>query len=165
MKGMAFTLIGEILIGVASLIVLLMIFTPLPQALGQSYCYLHASFISIIPFPESMRPQPPAFCDTREMKGFERVYVKDANADAIATRIASYALACLKISGDGTSTEDIVCYEIYLSDVNGVVTGSDVNNKVPAKYKSYIEWQAGDAAKQSVLAVYYNATKGKVVIE
>ena len=62
MKGMALSFIAEIIIGVASLLVLLMLFTPLPQALSEGYCYMHSSFVSAIPFPEGMRPAPPSFC-------------------------------------------------------------------------------------------------------
>ena len=166
MKGMAFQLIAEIIIGVASLIVLMMLFTPLPQAMGEGYCYMHNGFVAIIPFPEHMRPNPPSFCGTREMKGFERAYIRETSIELVSRRIASYALACLKVSGDATQDKDIVCYEIYLDEVSGTVTGQDVINEVPQEYRSKIEWKMpGGAGTNSVLAVHYVSSDGKVVIE
>lgn len=163
---MAFTLLAEIIIGVASLMVLLMLFTPLPQALGEGYCYMHNGFVAVIPFPEHMRPNPPSFCGVQEMKGFERAYIKDTNVEKISMRVASYALACLKMSGDATEDEDIVCYEIYLDDVSGEVTGDDIMDAIPAEYRNDFDFEgAGGFGDSSIIAVHYDAERGMVIIE
>ncbi len=165
MRGMAFTLIAEIIIGVASLLVLLYLFTPFPQALQGGYCYMYNGFVAIIPFSEDSRPTPPSFCRVDELKNFERVNIRETNVQSISTRIASYALACWKISGDGTEDEDIVCFEIYLDDVSGQVTQNDVMNAIPAQYQNNFIWNAGSVGSRSILAVHYDYEQGKVIIE
>ncbi len=165
MRGMTFTLLAEIIIGVASLLVLLLLFTPLSQSLQDGYCYMYNGFVAIIPFPEESRPVPPAFCQTREMKTFERVNIKDSNVKSVSVRIASYALACWKISGDGTEDEDIVCFEIYLDEVSGQVTGNDVLNEIPIEYRDNFIWRGDSVGSRSILAVHYDYEEGKVIIE
>jgi len=165
MKGMTFTLLAEIIIGVASLIVLLYLFTPFPQALQGGYCYMYNGFVSIIPFPEESRPTPPSFCRVDEMKTFERVNIRDTNIQAISTRVASYALACWKISGDGKEDKNIVCFEIYLDEVSGQLTESDFTEVIPGQYRENFIWKAGSVGSRSILAVHYDYKEGKVIVE
>jgi len=165
MRGMAFTLIAEIVIGVASLIVLLMLFTPLPQTLSEGYCFLHAGFVSVMPFPEGMKPAMPDFCTTETVHAFERVRINENDIETISTRIVSYALACLKISGDATSDDDIVCYELHIPDINGYVEFIDITEKIPKEYSSKIVWRAGTLHSDTVLAVHYDSNAKLVVIE
>ena len=80
-------------------------------------------------------------------------------------RIASYALSCWKMSGDGSADRDIICFEIYVPEISSALTEADILSKIPSEYAGNIVWKASPIGPRSVTAVYFSKSEGKVVIE
>ncbi len=168
-KGLALEVVGFIIIAVAGILILTAFFgTRMKRASQDLFCKLLLGSRWFLPLPENMRPSIPSYCINTSVPKFESVEVRGTDPGVVATKIAAYIAACWERTGRIDLDKDQVCYELYVSELEGSVDKqlilerlSDYNRFDPQKN---IEWGVTNIKKGMSVAIVYNHKEKKIEV-
>jgi len=167
MKGLALETVVALMIGMASLLVLLMLFSgSFKPAANWFYCNLYYKFVAVFNPKISM----PEYCNP---KSIETVEIKESDNLAFSRILLSYIIACWK-KAEATGLKSQPCYELKLLNPVDDVTEYNVtqvlikedhcqsieNSDYGCGTQDNIVWKvAGDVInEQTIILIEYNAT-------
>lgn len=129
-------------------------------ALRQAHCSFLFALRGLLPLPETLRPGLPAHCTELQA---QFIVVEAAEPERAAQQLAIATTACWEMSGKVKLARDKFCYEVVFKGLKKELSFEHLKNHLPPAVEA--EWKVDSIKARTSVAVYYNATLGKVVIE
>jgi hypothetical protein len=151
-KGIALSTIAYmILVLVTIIVVISLISDKIYPSMKKAYCSILKGIRAVFPLPSQLKTDVPSFCAEEENRRIESVEIESRDADRIAFNVAAYITACWEKTGKMDVGQEILCYELVIKDVNGVVDESKLKSYTNVPFR-----MANSIDRPMSIAIKYN---------
>jgi len=153
MKGIALSTIAYMILALVTIIVVIsLIGDKIYPSMKKAYCSILKGVRVVFPLPSQLKTDVPSFCAEEEDRRIESVEIVSKDPERIAFNLAAYITACWERTGKMNVGQDVLCYEVIIKDVNGVVDEDMIKShtNVRLKMENVID-------KSTTVAIKYNS--------
>ena len=164
MKGIAFSTVAFVIIGLVAVWIVLSVFqSMLPGFIGKAFCKVYQAILTL-PLPSYLKPTIPGCFLTPSM---ERIELKELDAN----ELTDYIINCWEKSDSGKGGQTFICYEIFARTITSSILEKHVTDII--KQKNYcsilpnnildVENQNYDCGGENLILWKIGEIKGKDV--
>jgi len=126
-----FKFVAEVLIALIAVWIIFSVFTSMRSGYSNSVMCRIYGVIQVIPLPSNLKYMPTECFTSPKM---ETVVIEQTDANSVAAEIKDYLVKCWKEkSNEGKYGVTFECYEIFVKNVNSLITEADITNLLKTK--------------------------------